>query len=71
MSTKTVHLNLRLPADLHSIVKALADDERSLNSEIIVLLREASLKRLADRRTLGKLDRSNPDVKAFLEECGL
>jgi predicted HicB family RNase H-like nuclease len=33
------HLNLRLPDDLHAVVKAAADrDRRSLNSMLVVLI---------------------------------
>jgi predicted HicB family RNase H-like nuclease len=36
------HVNLRLPDDLHALLVAAAkDDTRSLNSEIIHLLRRA------------------------------
>jgi hypothetical protein len=38
----TVSINLRLPADLHAAVKEAATDEtRSLNGQIIQMLREA------------------------------
>lgn len=41
-------LNLRLPDDLHAMVKALADtDHRSMNGEIIALLEEAVRERNA------------------------
>jgi hypothetical protein len=38
-----VRLTLRLPADLHAALQALAKrDDRSLNREIVALLREAA-----------------------------
>mgnify|MGYP001569726746 CR=1 FL=1 len=43
---KTVDLYLRLPPDLHAWVKELAENQhRSLNSQIIVLLRQAKQRR--------------------------
>lgn len=38
-----IKLILRLPPDLHALVKALAErDERSLNKEIVYLLKRAA-----------------------------
>lgn len=43
---KTIDLYLRLPPDLHGWIKELAENQhRSLNSQIIVLLRQAQKRR--------------------------
>lgn len=48
----TVDLYLRLPPDLHAWVKELAEDQhRSLNSQVIILLRQAK-----ERRRLSQSD---------------
>lgn len=44
------HVNLRLPDDLHAIVKAAADrDRRSLNSMLIVLIERGLAGGLQDK----------------------
>ena len=41
--SNTVALNLRLPSELHQKLKALAEkDRRSLNSEIVLILEQAT-----------------------------
>jgi hypothetical protein len=45
-------ITLRLPTDVHASVAQLADqDVRSLNAEILVLLREAIAARKTEQRT--------------------
>lgn len=49
---KSVGLYLRLPPDLHEWVKALAEQEdRSLNAQIIVILKEARAQRATSSAT--------------------
>ena len=50
--TDEKRITLRLPADVHAAVAQLADqDVRSLNAEILVLLREAIIARKTEQRT--------------------
>ena len=45
-------ITLRLPADVHTAVSEMADiDLRSLNAEIVILLREAIEARRAQQQT--------------------
>jgi hypothetical protein len=51
MDSDTVKLTNRIPADLHEALQQEAKrDTRSVNAEIIVLLREALAQREATRR---------------------
>jgi hypothetical protein len=49
-----VKTQLRLPAEMHAEIKRLADEDvRSLNAEIVVLLREALLARKGSKGESG------------------
>jgi hypothetical protein len=72
--SETVNLILRLPPELHQLLAELAaEDERSLNAEIVILLRDASARAVARKTVFNKFEKrwTKEEIRQLEEQMAM